>query len=285
MGGTSADTIRWHWTAGRVQGRAARWGVVGQGPPAVFLHGWGLDHKVYHQALLRLARSGRTVYAPALPGFGATASLPRAATSIGAYADWVADFMDAVGLEEPALVLGHSFGGAVAIHLAYGHPRRAAALVLINSIGGSAWQRRGSVVRSMAERPLWDWGLHFPADLLPLRQAHRVLPVILSEALPNLVRDPRAFWDAAPLARRADLSAELAELRRRGLPVAVLWGERDRLVTRDCFESLCETLGQPTVATVPGSHSWLVADPEAFGEVMTNVLGVLEAVAAAEPAA
>jgi pimeloyl-ACP methyl ester carboxylesterase len=259
--------------------------VVGQGPPAVFLHGWGLDHKVYHQALLRLARSGRTVYAPALPGFGATASLPRAATSIGAYADWVADFMDAVGLEEPALVLGHSFGGAVAIHLAYGHPRRAAALVLINSIGGSAWQRRGSVVRSMAERPLWDWGLHFPADLLPLRQAHRVLPVILSEALPNLVRDPRAFWDAAPLARRADLSAELAELRRRGLPVAVLWGERDRLVTRDCFESLCETLGQPTVATVPGSHSWLVADPEAFGEVMTNVLGVLEAVAAAEPAA
>ena len=29
------------------------------------------------------------------------------------------------------------------------------------------------------------------------------------------------------------------------------------------------------VITVPGTHSWLIADPDAFGEVMTNVLDVV----------
>ena len=35
---------------------------------------------------------------------------------------------------------------------------------------------------------------------------------------------------------------------------------------------MCTALGQPAVFTVPGSHSWMLADPDAFGEIMTNVL-------------
>ena len=54
----------------------------------------------------------------------------------------------------------------------------------------------------MAQRPLWDRGLHFPADLLPLHQGRRVVPVIVAEALPNLLRDPMTFSKAAGLARR-----------------------------------------------------------------------------------
>jgi hypothetical protein len=127
----------------------------------------------------------------------------------------------------------------------------------------------------MSERPLWDWGIHFPADLLPVRQARRVLPVIIAEAVPNLLRDPRAFWEAAGLARKADLTAELEELRNRGLPVVVLWGQSDQLITRDSFEDLCTTLGKPEVVTVAGTHSWLISDPDAFGEVMTNVIDVV----------
>jgi len=127
----------------------------------------------------------------------------------------------------------------------------------------------------MAERPLWDWGIHLPADIFPARQARKVLPVIVAEALPNLLRDPRAFWSAAGVARRADLTTELDELRRRGLPVVVLWGRSDRIVTQDSFEAMCLALGSPHVVTVPGTHSWLIADPDAFGEVMTNVLDVV----------
>ena len=77
----------------------------------------------------------------------------------------------------------------------------------------------------MAERPLWDWGLHFPGDLWPLGQARRVLPVILAEAVPNLLRDPGAFWRVAGLARHADLIPQLKELKARRLPVVVLQPE------------------------------------------------------------
>ncbi len=272
-GGREVGWLTWKRTV--VDGRTAVYGEAGEGPPVVFLHGWGLDHKAYKRALSRLVTAGVHVVAPALPGFGGTAALPRGAADLAGFVGWVADFLDEVGVDEPALVMGHSFGGGVAIGFAYEHTERTRALVLVNSIGGSAWTSRGSTVRSMAERPLWDWGIHFPADIFPARQARRVLPVIVSESLPSLLREPRAFWDAAGVARRADLTTELDELRRRGLPVVVLWGRRDQIITQDSFEAMCLALGGPHVITVPGTHSWLIADPDAFGEVMTNVLDVV----------
>ena len=275
--GTSVRGADWlDWKQTIVDGRAAEYGEAGTGAPAVFLHGWGLDHKVYKRALSRLVRAGLHVYAPALPGFGGTAALPGESSSLHGYGDWVASFLGAVGVTEPVLVMGHSFGGGVAIELSHDHPRQVRALVLINSVGGSAWAHSGSTIRSMSERPLWDWGIHFPSDLFPIRQAHRVLPVILSEAVGNLVRDPRSFWRAAGMARRADLMTELDELRQRGLPVVVLWGQRDHLITRDSFEDMCRALGDPDVVTVSGTHSWMLADPDEFGEVMTNVLAIVD---------
>lgn len=277
VGGSSARGTDWlDWKQTTVDGRAVEYGEAGTGAPAVFLHGWGLDHKVYKRALSRLVRAGLHVYAPALPGFGGTAALPGESSSLHGYGDWVASFLGAVGVTEPVLVMGHSFGGGVAIELSHDHPRQVRALVLINSVGGSAWAHSGSTIRSMSERPLWDWGIHFPSDLFPIRQAHRVLPVILSEAVGNLVRDPRSFWRAAGMARRADLMTELDELRRRGLPVVVLWGQRDHLITRDSFEDMCRALGDPDVVTVAGTHSWMLADPDEFGEVMTNVLAIVD---------
>ena len=76
------------------------------------------------------------------------------------------------------------------------------------------------------------------------------------------------------MARTADLTAELEELKRRRLPVVVLWGERDELVTRASFDAMCEALGGAWSVTVEGSHSWLLADPDAFGEVITNVIPI-----------
>ena len=274
-GGERREDSWLQWKEVTVDGRPALYGEAGEGPPALFLHGWGLDHKAYKRALSRLVRAGVHVYAPALPGFGGTAALSVVPAGLSDYGDWTAAFLEAVGVNGPALVLGHSFGGGVAVLLAHDHPEVVRALVLINSVGGSAWAHSGSSIRSMAERPLWDWGLHFPADLLPVRQARRVLPVIFAEAVPNLLRDPKSFWKAAGLARRADLTAELDAIRERGLPVVVLWGSRDQLITRDSFEDMCRALGNPDVVTVSGTHSWMLADPDAFGEVMTNVLGIV----------
>jgi len=269
----ATDSLNWKRIV--VGGRAAHYGEAGTGPTVLFLHGWGLDHKVYKRSLARLVTTGLHIVAPALPGFGGTPALPRGATTLEGYAAWVGEFLRSSGTKGPILVMGHSFGGGVAIKLSHDRPELVRALVLINSIGGSTWSARGPRRRAMADRPLWDWGIHLPTDVLPLRQALHVVPVIVAEALPSLLRDPRAFWDAAGIARRADLTEELDELRRRELPVAVLWGRADRLITRDSFEDLCEALGRPRVVTVPGAHSWLIADPDAFGEVMTNVLDIV----------
>ena len=37
---------------------------------------------------------------------------------------------------------------------------------------------------------------------------------------------------------------------------------------------MCNVLGSPHAVTVAGTHAWLIADPDAFGEVMTNVIGL-----------
>jgi pimeloyl-ACP methyl ester carboxylesterase len=262
------------WGTTTVDGRPAAYGVAGQGRRMVFLHGWGLAHHAYRHALGPLVRQRLRVYAPALPGFGGTASLPRDELGFAGYARWVAHFLDAVGIDGPVTLIGHSFGGGVAIQTAYDWPRRVSRLVLVNSIGGSAWSHHHGMVRRIRERPLWDWGLHLQADLLPIRQLTRVVPVIVSDAVPNLFRNPRAIWDVAHLARTADLTGELEELKRRRLPVVILWGRSDKVIPPASLESLCTALGDPKLITVPGKHSWLLADPQGFGEVMTDVVGV-----------
>ena len=81
------------------------------------------------------------------------------------------------------------------------------------------------------------------------------------------------MWRVANLARTADLTPELEELKRRQLPVVVLWGEKDKIIPRASFDALCKAIGSEG-EVVSGNHSWLLADPDAFGEVMTNVMEV-----------
>jgi pimeloyl-ACP methyl ester carboxylesterase len=261
------------WKRTTVDGRTALYGVAGTGVPVLFLHGWGLGYHAYKRALKRLVHLGCRAYAPALPGFGGTPDLPARYFSFAGYADWVNLFLEAVGEEGPIFVAGHSFGGGVAIRFAHDFPDRIRSLVLINSVGGSAWTSEKP--RRLADRPLWDWGIHFPGDILLPRQFARVLPVVLEDAVPNLVRNPRAFWRVANLARTADLRPELEELKKRRVPVVILWGDKDRIIPRASFDELCATVGQEG-EVVAGNHSWLLADPDAFGEVMTNILPVAE---------
>ena len=266
--------MRWHRI--RVDGRAAACLEAGEGRPVLFLHGWGLSHRAYRDAVRRLAESGVRVLAPALPGFSGTASLPADDTTLRGYAAWVIAFLDAVNVTEPVMLVGHSFGGGVGIVAAHEHPDRVGALVLVNAIGGGAWTRDGDEVRPMADRSLWNWGLHFSADIGRPVQLARVLPLVVSEALPNLVLDPRAFWQAAQLARDADLTTELTALGRRGLPVVVVWSQRDRIVTEASVDALRAALGDAPTISVPGGHNWLLADPAHFGRVMTNVVEVAD---------
>ena len=74
--------------------------------PVVLLHGWGLAQHTYREVIEQIAAHGCKVYAPAMPGFGGTGELPDESFSIGGYARWVADLIDAIELDEPAVVVG-----------------------------------------------------------------------------------------------------------------------------------------------------------------------------------
>ncbi len=237
----------------------------------VFLHGWALGQRSYRRALKRLVHLGCRVYAPALPGFGGTPNLP-AAPSFDGYANWVAKFLDAVGVDEPAFVVGHSFGGGVAIKLAHDHPERVRFLVLVNSVGGTTWSFANLAHMATTKAP-WTWPFQSPQEILPLHYMRRVLPIIVEDAVPNLMRNPLGLLNVLNLVRRADLLAELQELKRRELPVVVLWGDHDTVIPRESFAALCRAIGSDG-EVVEGRHSWLLADPDAFGSILTNSIAV-----------
>jgi pimeloyl-ACP methyl ester carboxylesterase len=261
------------WHRINVDGRTATYTEMGTGMPVVFLHGWALGHRTYHEVLQRISAHGTRVLAPALPGFGGTADLPGHEPGLRGYADWVDAFVEALEIDEPVVVVGHSFGGGVAIKFAHRHPARVRALVPVNSIGGGLWKSDEEQAVPLGDRPWWDWSLRFPADVLPLDKARTVLPVILRDAVPNLVRNPRALIKAGRIAKRADLTRELEDLKDRGLPVVVLWGMDDEVIPKASFDALCDAVGA-SGELVDGNHSWLLADPDAFGEVVTNVIGI-----------
>ncbi|MDV6278632.1 alpha/beta fold hydrolase [Rhodococcus erythropolis] len=251
--------------------------VAGQGPPVLFLHGWGLTPHTYRPAVERLADNGVQVFAPVLPGFGGTTELPPAQRNLPGYARWVEQFLDAAGIDEPVTIVGHSFGGGIAIQSAHDLPRRVARLVLVNSVGGGAWAPRGQLTRSIRERPLRDWAA---SGVLEALSAHAPLPVMASmttAAVANLLRNPRALWRSAQLARFADLRRELDELANRNLPVALIWGHNDKVIPPTSFQSMTRTLRHALIFTVAGTHGWLISDPDTFGDVTKHVFAAWSA--------
>ncbi|WP_207914202.1 alpha/beta fold hydrolase [Micromonospora sp. KC213] len=116
-----------------VAGRRVRHRVDGDGPPVLLLHGLGRclrDFTEQHELLARRFR----VHSVDLPGYGG--SLPMAEPcTLPALGRFVGQYLDAVGVEQPAHLVGNSLGGAVAMRLAATEPARVASLALVNSAG------------------------------------------------------------------------------------------------------------------------------------------------------
>jgi pimeloyl-ACP methyl ester carboxylesterase/predicted amino acid-binding ACT domain protein len=253
------DRLQWQRTT--VDGRPAEYGAGGSGPPVIFLHGWGVGSHAYQRAMKRLISRGCRVYAPSLPSFGATADLPWRASSLDDYGRWVVSFMEAAGITGPAMVIGHSFGGGVAIKLAKLRPDLVSYLVLLNAVGG------------VGSRPLWSWVGGFLRELWPAPQAFGTVYLVGSGVGLNLVRNPIGVLRTAQLARTAELRTEAAEVRALGVPVLVLTSEGDTVIPRAAFETLCAAIGSEG-RVVSGKHSWLLADPDSFSAALGALIDV-----------
>jgi pimeloyl-ACP methyl ester carboxylesterase len=264
-----ADRVSWHTV--EVGDHRVRYARCGAGPAALFLHGWGLRPNAYRRTIRAMAGAGCCVYAPALPGFGGTRELEAQQRTFTGYAVWAGRFLDAVGEDTAAVVAGHSFGGGVATALTYEEPWRVSSLLLANAVGSPTWALFPNEVRTMVQRPFWDWGRHFSTDLLTSPGSLRLLPMLLEDFIPNLVGNPLGMFRTGEFIRRADLVREVRAIARWGIPVTVVWSDRDRLVPRSAFDELRHAAGVDGVV-VEGAHAWLIADPARFGELAISAL-------------
>ncbi len=115
-----------------IHGHEVRYLDVGEGPVILLIHGLAGDWRSWRGAIRGLARNHR-VLVPDLLGHGASAK-PRGDYSIGAYASSMRDLLGVLGVDR-ATVIGQSFGGGVAMQLAYQHPETCERLVLVDSGG------------------------------------------------------------------------------------------------------------------------------------------------------
>jgi pimeloyl-ACP methyl ester carboxylesterase len=96
----------------------------------VFIHGAQNDHSVWILQSRYLAHHGYSVLALDLPGH--VRSLGAPLTSVEDMASWVAEVLDAAGVQKAALV-GHSMGSLIALELAGSHPERVSAMALVGT--------------------------------------------------------------------------------------------------------------------------------------------------------
>ncbi|MEO6471685.1 MAG: alpha/beta hydrolase [Aeromicrobium sp.] len=101
----------------------------GDGPPIVFVHGLLVNAELWRKVIPTVADAGYRCIAPDLPLGSHSIPVPRADLSPSGVADLIADFLEALGLEDVTLVANDT-GGALTQILMTRHPERIGRVVL-----------------------------------------------------------------------------------------------------------------------------------------------------------
>ena len=115
----------------RVRSHDVAYREEGDGPPLLLVHGWPLSSLTWRKVAPDLARSFRCI-APDLIAAGRTEASGAPSLGLGAQAELLVDFADALGLE-PFALAGHDSGGSVARGAAVAAPDRVTRLVLADT--------------------------------------------------------------------------------------------------------------------------------------------------------
>ncbi len=103
-----------------------------KGKPLIFLHGWG-SSSLNLKKPIKILSKDFLVFSPDLPGFGKTTP-PQKPWKVSDYARFILEFAQKQNLKKFFLI-GHSFGGRVAIKMAAKSPKKIEKLCLCNASG------------------------------------------------------------------------------------------------------------------------------------------------------
>ena len=215
---------------------------VGSGdPPVVFIHGFGADLNGWMFTQPALAERRRTI-ALDLPGHGGSTKTLDKAIDGAAFAADIDRALATLGIERVHLV-GHSMGGAIALHFAHWQPDRVASLTLLAPAGFGPEINAGFIdgfVKAQRRREMQEvlaLLVHDPApvsrqmveDLLRYKRLDGVqaaLEAIAAEWFPNGVQREGI----------GELAAHLP------MPVQLIWGRDDRIIPVAQGEALATRL-------------------------------------------
>ena len=259
--------------------------VIGDGRPVIVLHGGpDFDQSYLRPELDRLATTARLVYYDQR-GRGRSAAGVRAEdVSISSEIADLEALRQGLGLDA-VTVLGHSWGGLLAMEYATRHPEHVSHLVLMNTapVWPEGWielrshlaqLRSPSTIAEMRELgPMIEAGdldaerrfyrLYFAVTVLDAELLDRVVGRLREHFTPQTMRLARAIEDRlfAETARPGyDLRPRLREL---DVPTLVLHGEHD-FIPVDVAREVASAIAGATLAVVPGSGHFSYADqPEA----------------------
>jgi pimeloyl-ACP methyl ester carboxylesterase len=205
--------------------------TYGTKPPwVVALHGWRRTHADFDTVL-----RGLDALAVDLPGFGATPAPP---TPWGSpeYAAAVAET-----ITQPSVVLGHSLGGRVAIHLAGQRPELVRALVLTGAPLVRTTPTTRPPLRYRIGRALHRRGVVSDGRMEALRQRYGSEDYRLAEGVMRdvHVRVVNETYDDAIAAVRC--------------PVELVWGDDDTAAPLPVAEELARRLPEARLTVCPGA--------------------------------
>ena len=244
----------------------------GSGSPVVLLHGAMCDRRVWRAEVEDLARDLEVVTWDA-PGHGESADPPEG-FGLEDHARCLAGLLRAIDVG-PAHVVGHSWGGGLALQLAAAHPDTVRSLVLVGGYAGWAGSlsadevaRRLAFALDAAERlpggfDVWSTPGLSPENVDPDRVAE--LDAMAADLRPVGMRVMAQGF------ARADLRDALPGI---AVPTLLLYGDADERAPRPVAEALHAALPRSTLAVVPGlTHELVLEAPHLFTTAVRAFVG------------
>lgn len=247
----------------------------GHGTPVLLLHGFPLDHTMWASQIESLAQHSR-VLAPDLRGFGQSLLGevdPQRGISMEQYADELSEFLDALKITEPVILVGFSMGGYIAWQFVrkYAHRLRALIQCDTRAVADTEEGRAGRI--KMAEK-VAEWGSERVAEMMGPKlfsaKALETRPELMAEVRRVVKNTSPATIAAAQrgMAARPDVTPMLPTI---ALPTLILVGDADAISTQTEMQSIAAAIpGAEFVVVQNTGHMTTMEQPRAVNDALAR---------------
>ena len=237
----------------------------GSGMPVVFLHGLVGLNEHWGKVVDRIASRVRciTLEVPLLELRGVDCSL-------SAVSAMTMQFLDRE-IGEPAILVGNSFGGHVALRVTHERPELVHALVL----AGSSGLIERTVVKGAPVRPTREWLVEKIGELFYDKSKMDPNDVDRAFELLNERGGARAMVKLSKSARRDNMTDDLADITQRTL---LIWGKKDIVTPPSAGQGFRELMPNAKLHWLDDcGHAPMIESPIGFGDAMHGFFDELEA--------